>query len=258
MGEGLAEQTLEIRTCGLSRSSETVSNSVDKPTIAILTAVQLESRAVASALQMKCPGPQRPTSKHISDIGICLHLVGIGASKIGLIRWDEVPRCVVMAGVAGALDPALKVGDVVSHGASAPLVEALGALSGRIHTSTEIVCTPNQKAELFRATGALAVDMETALVERWARDQDIRFIAVRAISDSADDELDPRLLSLVDSGGRPKAARLAAYLIANPLRARKLAKLGADSKQAAKKLGSAVRDLVHFMAVTPDNLGLSR
>ena len=174
------------------------------------------------------------------------------------IAFEDAPKCVVMAGFAGALDPELKVGDVVLNGVHCAVIERLKSISGRLYTSDQVICTPAQKSELFQSTGACAVDMETEVVERWARRQNIPFIAVRAMSDSAADEIDPRLLSLIDRWGRPRAGKLAGYLLGNPLRAMELARVAAASRYAAERLGVAVRDLVHYIAATPDNLWISR
>ena len=73
-------------------------------------------------------------------------------------------------------------------------------------------------------------------------------LAVRAISDTADQSLDPQLLRLVDDWGNPKPAAVARYLAANPLRAMALGRLGRDSKRATRRLGDAVRDLVGQIA----------
>src|SRR5437588_286223 len=66
--------------------------------IAICVAIQLEADAIANALP-----PQLPVQ---------LHVVGIGAVRLPRIDPEEV-RLVVSAGLAGALDPSLRCGDVV-------------------------------------------------------------------------------------------------------------------------------------------------
>jgi adenosylhomocysteine nucleosidase len=74
---------------------------------------------------------------------------------------------------------------------------------GTLAFARAIVATPAEKAALWRATGAWAVDMETQPVQRYAQSLNIPFLAVRAISDCSADSLDPALLSLIDTQGRP-------------------------------------------------------
>jgi adenosylhomocysteine nucleosidase len=76
----------------------------------------------------------------------------------------------VSFGVAGGLDPKLKVGDIVRD---------------RIHSADAPVTSPAQKARLFRTTGAVAVDMESEAVAEVAREAGVRFAVVRAIVDPA-------------------------------------------------------------------------
>ena len=223
--------------------------------IAIFAAVAMEGNAIASALGLKPARPGRPSGGGVGEMNVCLHLVGIGARGLEKIVFDERPRWLVMAGFAGALDPALKIGDVVVSGCPEGARERLGAVAGTFHTSAGLISTPAQKAELFLSTGARAVDMETAPVEQWATRQGIPFIAIRAISDGAADALDRRVLSLVDEWGRPRTGAVAGYLLSNPLRVRELARLAASSKLAAGRLGVAVRELVYYLAATSDNHG---
>jgi len=110
-----------------------------------------------------------------------------------------------MAGFAGALDPALRVGDIVKDDSS-----------GSIYTSKDIVATAAGKAELFRRTGAKAVDMENAIVRQFADRLGIRFIGIRAISDAADEAIDPAILQFIDETGRIRPAALAKGLIQKP------------------------------------------
>ena len=219
--------------------------------ITILTAMQLEAKAVATALGMTRPRPGRPAVGAIGNLHITLHLIGIGAVGLKGIELDPSPDCVIMAGVAGALDPRLRVGEVVIAGD--------GRISGKhghraaIHTTAAMVSTARAKAELFASTGAAAVDMETGIVEQWAREQGIAFVAVRAISDAARQEIDPRVLTLVDQWGRPRLAAVAGSLLRRPWLVPPLIRLGRDSALAAQKLGMAVREILRELSEGASN-----
>jgi adenosylhomocysteine nucleosidase len=140
-----------------------------------------------------------------------------------------------MAGLAGALDPGLKIGDVVMDDATT---------RGRIYTADHLIATPAEKAALFRQTGALAVDMENAIVRRAAEAAGIPFIGIRAISDTADQAIDPAVLTIADEVGRPKPLAIAMLLIRRPGMAAKLRRLQADSHRALAALGAAVKTLI--------------
>jgi adenosylhomocysteine nucleosidase len=180
----------------------------------------------------------------MDSIAIELHLIGIRARHLPESGISGGCAVVIMAGVAGALDPALQVGDVVIDDLPPGWNAPAGARRGAIVTQDGILATPSDKADLFGRTGALAVDMETACVRQWARGRGVPFVAVRSISDRADQTLDPAVLRLVDSFGNPRPAALAKALLARPSLVPHLWRLGADSKRAAARLGAIVKELV--------------
>jgi hypothetical protein len=151
---------------------------------------------------------------------------------------------VIMAGLAGALDPSLQIGDVIIDAASDKLPNGLNLRRGRIHTADQLIATPAQKAALFRETGALVVDMENAIVRTAANAAGIPFIGIRAVSDTADQALDPAVLNLVDDLGRLRPAALAGTLLRRPALIPYLNRLGTASRLAADRLAQAVSDLL--------------
>ena len=123
-------------------------------TTVIFTALRIESRAVERALK----GAGRPVQ---------IHTIGIGAKRIPLVLPKDL-GAIIMAGLAGALDPDLKIGDVVVDDPRAIVPKKLSLRRGRIFTAERIVATAGEKAELFAETGAAAVDMEQADVQKLA------------------------------------------------------------------------------------------
>ena len=89
--------------------------------------------------------------------------------------------------------------------------------------------------------------METSIVRAWAKSKGIDFVAIRAISDTALDAIDPRVMNLVDAYGRTRPTHVGAYILGNPLRIRQLMKLGTNSKRAAENLGRAVREVIELL-----------
>lgn len=213
----------------------------------VFTAVELEAKSVARALGIRTPSIGRPTEGHFVGRRLILHLIGIAAVGLPPLKAGEGSRWVIMAGLAGGLDPALDIGQIVVEGCPEPLQTCLCWRHGRIHTAEGIAATAEEKAALFRSTGALAVEMENAPVRQWADQAGLKFIGVRAISDRADQALDPAVLRLVDNYGRPCAARIAGALVRRPSLAPALARLGSRSNRAAKALGAAVRELVEIL-----------
>jgi adenosylhomocysteine nucleosidase len=208
----------------------------ERPLI-ILTAVRTEALAVARALGMLCPKAGIPT-RNDRPRPLELHVIGIGARHLpsGLDHAGGI----LLAGLAGGLDPALHVGDVIVDGLAAPIPPAL---TGRIVCSRSLVSTPAQKTELFRQTGAAAVDMESDAVRRAAGN--VPIVHLRAISDAAEDSINPAILKLVDEMGRPRAGALAMALLKRPELAAGLVKLGRNARIATRALGEAVKEIVN-------------
>jgi adenosylhomocysteine nucleosidase len=212
--------------------------------LVILTAVRMEAKAVARGLGVRagslwdagCPARR-------FGFPISAQVIGIGAKGLppGL---TTNAGCVILAGFAGALDPALKVGDVVLDWRGGPAPQPGSFRTGRIHSANAIVATAADKAALFARTGAAAVEMEGDAVRRLLAETGIPFIGLRAITDAADEELDPALLGLVDSFGRPKPLALAGFIARHPRRIASLRRLGAAVRLAGRRLSEAISVLV--------------
>ncbi len=141
-------------------------------------------------------------------------------AKLKRLMSDVHPSRILIVGYAGALNPSLKVGDLVVAGrvsligekprVSTPLenlelsgswelaegqeilqlVKTAGAqmIGGDLLTSPYIIGEPRQKESLFRRFNADAIDMETAALARIAVPAGIPVSCVRSISDEAQDE----------------------------------------------------------------------
>jgi adenosylhomocysteine nucleosidase len=142
-------------------------------------------------------------------------------------------------GVAGALDPRLKPGDLVV--ATAAIAEdgtryeaeprGFG-IRGPILTQAHPVARVAEKRRLFAATGALAVDMETAAVAAVAHRAGCSFVAVRAICDGADDALPHAAVAAMREDGRVNALAI----LARPQDWWGLFRLGRDYSRALSAL----------------------
>jgi hypothetical protein len=126
------------------------------------------------------------------------------------------------------------------------LPKTFAARTGRIKHSPTPVLTVAAKAELFASTGALAVEMESAVVGPIAAAAGVPVLAVRAITDAAGDALDPVLLRCVDDMGRPRRAVLAKELLRHPGLATRLVRLAGAARTAGRRLGQTVGDLLRL------------
>lgn len=150
--------------------------------------------------------------------GADMERCGMGPSKVGawLPRLRGLdPDAVVVAGLAGGLSPGLRAGDVVvasevrdSTGrivirAAAPLVAELRSRGMRVHlgpiVSTDHIVNGSARAGLA-ATGAIAVDMESAAIVRSLSERGTPVAVVRVIVDTVHAPLNR--LSTVTSGAR--------------------------------------------------------
>lgn len=107
-------------------------------------------------------------------------------------------EAVISTGFAGALDPALRVGEILlattllcgdrSFGGSLPLECPPHLRRGSLLTVDEVVQSARRKRQLAKL-GAHAVDMEAASVAAVAAEHELPFYCVRSISDHAERDL---------------------------------------------------------------------
>lgn len=128
---------------------------------------------------------------------------GLALRLAGALTGGDIAG-VVSFGVAGALAPALRPGDlVVANGVKdgARVYETNPAWThaiarrltdshrGSIAGSDTMLATPEAKAALHGSSGAVAVDMESHIAARFAASHSLPLAIVRAISDGADHAL---------------------------------------------------------------------
>jgi hypothetical protein len=192
----------------------------------LLTALQYEAAAIAKRLrdvQLRVIGPRATGLDHLDATGC---------------------RGVIMAGLGGALDPALAIGDVVVDTQSDLAIPPGPWRRAAIHTATGLISTVDQKRQLFGDTGAAVVDMENAAAREFAARHGLPFLGVRAVSDRADEPLDPATLGWVDAHGSLRPTRLALDLCRKPGSIPSLVRLGQRSRIAVAALAEAVAKIV--------------
>ncbi|MEP6960967.1 MAG: hypothetical protein ABI995_02755 [Acidobacteriota bacterium] len=155
-------------------------------------------------------------------------------------RWNV--QQVISTGFCGALDPHLKIGDIVVSGA--PLPSAAGPYRhGEIWSIDEVAVTAVEKGQLRNKTGASVVEMEFAAVQAKAREWGLPCRAIRVVSDTAAEDLPLNFNDYRDADGRFQFSRIAFSGLASPFRVLPaLLRLDRNSKEASEKLGAFLAD----------------
>jgi adenosylhomocysteine nucleosidase len=158
------------------------------------------------------------------------------------------PEVVYSGGFAGALNPILKVGDVMlprevidsRDGSRVDTREGLGGENqGGENTGVLVsfpsVADPRQKLELARAYSAQAVDMEAAAVARGTQARGLRFAAVKAISDEFDFVMPP-MQRFISPDGKFRAASFTLFAAVRPWMWKRVVRLARNSARASNAL----------------------
>lgn len=160
---------------------------------------------------------------------------------------------VISIGYAGALDSSLAVGDlvvadqVIEMDSSRPdqdlkkysldkEIFTTAAVPRKILlTADRVAATPQEKKELKERYSAVAVDMETSALAEEAQSRNIPFISVRAITDTADQELID-CAHLVAENGDVSKLKAGWHVITHPGDLKSLIELGQHAKIATANL----------------------
>jgi len=139
-------------------------------------------------------------------------------------------------GCAGALSDKLKPGDLLLphtiltednqtlHPHKRWRKQLVNKLSGTLKwhenilvESSKIISGIEEKQTMAHVSGAIAVDMESAAVGRVASQAGIPFMVIRAVVDSADEELPPCIAKAMNNRGRLQMKKLLPTLIFQPV-----------------------------------------
>ncbi|MBC8357049.1 MAG: nucleoside phosphorylase [Planctomycetes bacterium] len=182
---------------------------------------------------------------------------GVGQGAAMAVTADVIrlhqPNWVISAGFAGALQPELRRGHIlmaddvtdvtgkrlsigltVDHAA----IEASPSLHvGRLLTVDQLIRTKSQKEQLGTNHRALACDMETLAVAEACQNAGAKFMSVRIISDSMEDELPKEIEGLMAQDSLVGKIGAAAGAIVNrPSSVKDMWKLKEDALKATDRL----------------------
>lgn len=145
---------------------------------------------------------------------------------------------IVSAGLAGACDPALRVGDIVRAGVVVDARTGERFNNSRFDQAlitTSVIAGSNEKRRLYASYKASAVDMEAATVARLAQTRNLPFCAIKSISDEATFEME-ELAQFATGDGQFREAAFAAHAALRPHLWPKLFALASNSKRAVQTL----------------------
>ena len=195
----------------------------------LLDHLDILDREISGGLQVTCGRYEE------KEILVLISGVGIKKARAaaGILIHRHRPDLILSAGFAGGLDPSLSLGDAVipsriidQSGARidspqdlhAKLLQAHpGAASGSILTTPRFIPDQSEKMDLFRRHNALAVDMESMAIAGEAMAARLPHLALRVISDTADQTLPP-LSGFLDSQGEVSPMRAVLYFARHPRR----------------------------------------
>jgi nucleoside phosphorylase len=189
----------------------------------VLTAVDVEARGLARHLGL---APVAGPFPRFAGGQVEIAVVGLAAAHLSARLTTPPPpsTLVVSAGACGALAPELPVGALVTP-------ETVIAPDGRRFATAAVRGLPRQgtlvssarvledaagKSRLWLESGALAVDMESAIIMAWAAAQGLPAVVVRAVSDPAARGVPADLARVVQDDGRVRPLRAVSAVLARP------------------------------------------
>lgn len=177
------------------------------------------------------------------ELAVCITGVGPARAERTTRAFlsEHRPSAILLVGLAGGLSPELKPGTLVLSTAVSPwvwsesagpaesaqpilcdpaLLEKARALlkerrtffiTGRTACSPVLVTRRRDKEELFKLSGAQAVDMEAFWVLQAAREHNVPCLNVRSVMDTAKEDLPRSLARIAAASGRLTARDLAEF-----------------------------------------------
>ena len=222
--------------------------------LVIVAAMERELRAMRLALP-----------HHASEVDAAWLVTGVGQKRavaaLQRLLADATPEAIVSVGLAGALQPGLKGGDLVLcqrlsllqrgatrldpiacdsdllHAARAALSEARTPHSaGECATAPRPAVSPEERERLAKATGAAVVDMEGYWVARAAAEKKIPFLAVRAVVDTFEQRIPALVCGLAGAPVFVQWLGASASALLMPWYIPSLIALGKSSRRAEEAL----------------------
>lgn len=186
------------------------------------------------------------------------------AAEAAVVKYS--PEVIVSAGIAGALVPELHVGETIfpalvidaQDGSRHPTAIQNAPVANTALGRTTVVSSPQisgtaQKQQLAKSYGAQAVDMESAAVARAAMTHNLRFIAIKSISDEHDFQM-PEMAQFIRDG-QFREIRFALYVTLRPWLWLRVLRLAQNTRIASENLCAWLRESVLTHTITVSSTG---
>ncbi len=236
--------------------------------LGIVAALQRETKPLTNLLL-----PPRTPVKIAEQVYLIVSGMGPQRAGSAVKQLEQLGATALVSwGTAAALDPALAAGtlcipDTISdsnrntYGADkqwlARLRTELSSTTvltnsgqaymplkdGKLTSRSHVIATPEEKQQLFKRYGELALDMESAAIAHQAQISGLPFVVIRAIVDTADMVLPNSVLGALDNDGKPNILKLISGLLFHPQDFLPLMHLSKSFKAAEKTLQSTIKSL---------------
>ena len=170
-------------------------------------------------------------------------LIANGPGRLAALALGEKRNVdgIVSTGFCGALDPALRIGDIVVS--TGQVTSPRPFVRGEILSVGRVAVTGAEKRALRERTGAAAMEMEAAAVEARAREWGVPFRCVKVVSDVAGEDMPLDFNLYRDAEGRFSRGRIALAAMARPFSVMPgLLRLDQNCRRAAERLGEFFAD----------------
>jgi len=193
--------------------------------------------------------PFRKLALKMPDVAILITGMGRRNAENSLRKFlaKNLPKLVLTCGFAGGLNPELKSGDVVFMTGYPALEERLAdadAKMANFFTAPRIATTIAEKKQLREQTGADVVEMESGAILAVCRENRIPCAMVRAISDTASENLPLDFNKLSKSDMSLSRRKLARAIAKAPWKIGSLMQLHRKTSFAAKKLADVLGKVI--------------
>ncbi|HEV2222402.1 MAG TPA: hypothetical protein VGR84_05310 [Candidatus Acidoferrales bacterium] len=207
------------------------------------------------------------TKVEAADVRVVLTGVGPERARSVMARalqWE--PNLCIASGVAGSLRATYRVGEVfvarevmelesgrtiaTDHELAEAAKKRGVRLAERLLSSANMVVTAEDKRRLGRM--AEAVEMESFAVLTEAAARKIPGVAIRAISDAADQDLPMDFNGVLNDEGKVKASKVARSLARAPHKLPAMLRLGRNTRLAATKLAEFLDGYILDLAARAD------
>jgi len=192
-------------------------------------------------------GAFRKRAVKIPDVSILITGVGRRNAENSLRHYlaKNLPRLVLTCGFAGGLNPALVLGDVVFMTGYNALEERLANADAKLasfFTAPRVATTAAEKKHLREETGADVVEMESGAILAVCRESEIPCAMVRAVSDTASEDLPLDFNALAKPDMSLDYGKLLLTVAKSPQKIGALMKLHKNTLFAAEQLAAVLEE----------------